>query len=171
MLCHLLLISIVLSTYAFLSCVHSMFHLFIRYVYHIFVAYIFYSSTYHLIYYLSNGSYYISYSVHVIFLYIYYFHGYILYTICYVLISCTVIMYYFHALYYHIIFSYHFIFLYIFIYHVGSYNLMLHNLSSHSNAMLLRSCHIFSHYFLFHACKYQRSGYRKLIRARRHCYH
>ena len=30
MLCHLLLISIVLSTYAFLSCVHSMFHLFIQ---------------------------------------------------------------------------------------------------------------------------------------------
>ena len=93
MLCHLLLISIILSTYAFLSCGHSMFHLFIRYVYHIFIAYIFYSSTYHLIYYLSNGSYYISYPVHVIFLYIYYFHGYILYTICYVLFSCTVIMY------------------------------------------------------------------------------
>ena len=31
LLCHLLLISIVLSTYAFLSCVPSMFHLFISY--------------------------------------------------------------------------------------------------------------------------------------------
>ena len=51
----------------------------------------------------------------------------------------------FHILYYHINFSDHFTFLYIFIYHVGSYNLMLQNLSSHSSAMLLRSYHIFSH--------------------------
>ena len=29
----------------------------------------------------------------------------------------------------------------------------------------------FSYYFLFHARKYQRSGYRKLIRARRRCTH
>ena len=74
---------------SFLALMHF-YHVFIacslysfRYVYHIFISYICYSSTYHLIYYLSNGSYYISYSVHVIFLYIYYFHGYILYTICY----------------------------------------------------------------------------------------
>ena len=39
-------------------------------------------------------------------------------------------------------------------------------------------CHIiyfhlilFIYYFLFHACKYQRSGYRKLLRARRRCTH
>ena len=38
LLCRLLLISIVLNTYAFLSCVPSMFHLFI-YVYHIFISY------------------------------------------------------------------------------------------------------------------------------------
>ena len=57
-----------------------------------------------------------------------------------ILSSCT-----FHILYYHINFSDHFTFLYIFIYHVGSYNLMLQNLSSHSSAMLLRSYHIFSH--------------------------
>ena len=44
-----------------------------------FISFISYSSTYHLIYYLSNGSYYISYSMHVIVVYIYYFHGYILY--------------------------------------------------------------------------------------------
>ena len=92
---------------SFLALMHF-YHVFIacflysfRYVYHIFISYISYSSTYHLIHYLSNGSYYISYSVHVIFLYIYYFHGYILYTIhgyilytiCYVLFSCTVFMY------------------------------------------------------------------------------
>ena len=88
---------------SFLALMHF-YHVFIacslysfRYVYHIFISYISYSSTYHLIYYLSNGSYYISYSVHVIFLYIYYFHGYILYTICYGLFSCTVIMY-FHCI-------------------------------------------------------------------------
>ena len=89
---------------SFLALMHF-YHVFIacslysfRYVYHIFISYISYSSTYHLIYYLSNGSYYISYSVHVIFLYIYYFHGYILYTICYVLFSCTVFMYCDHVL-------------------------------------------------------------------------
>ena len=66
---------------------------------------------------------------------------YFSYTVIFhILSSCT-----FHILYYHINFSYHFTFLYIFIYHVGSYNLMLHNLSSHSSAMLLRSYHIFSH--------------------------
>ena len=128
MLCHLLLISIVLSTYAFLSCVHSMFHLFIQ----VCLSYIF-----------------ISYMTFMV----------IYYTISYVLYSCIVIMYYVHVLisytvflfyfsYYflfHINFSDHFTFLYIFIYHVGLYNLMLQNLSSHSNAMLLISYHIFSH--------------------------
>ena len=98
MLCHLLLVSIILSTYAFLSFGHSMFHLFIKYVYPIFISYISYSSTYHLICYLSNGSYYISYFVHVIFLYIYYFHGYIYYipfVMFYFLVlsSCTVSTY------------------------------------------------------------------------------
>ena len=44
----------------------------------LFISSISYSSTYHWIYYLSNGSYYISYSVHIIVIYIYYFHGYIL---------------------------------------------------------------------------------------------
>ena len=136
------------------------------YFYHIFISYISYSSTYHLIYYLSNGSCYISYSVYVIFLYIYYFHGYILYhLLCsifmycyhvllsctvYVLCSCTNFIYYFPVilfilLSYQINFSDHFTFLYIFIYHVGSYNLMLQNLSSHSSAILLISYHIFSH--------------------------
>ena len=131
---------------SFLALMHF-YHVFIacslysfRYVYHIFMSYISYSSTCHLIYYLSNGSYYISYSVHVICLYIYYFHGYILYTICYVLFSCTVSMYCDH-----INFSDHFAFLYFFIYHVRSYNLMLQNLSSHSSAMLLISYHIFPH--------------------------
>ena len=66
---------------------------------------------------------------------------YFSYTVIFhILSSCT-----FHILYYHINFSDHFTFLYIFIYHVGSYNLMLQNLSSHSSAMLLRSYHIFSH--------------------------
>ena len=130
--------------------------------------------------------------MYVIFVYIYYFHGYILYHLlcsifmyCYhVLSSCTIFiycihvlfMYYFHILFscyiFHITFSFmyctcsytfrvlyfvvsiycihinfsnHFTFLYIFIYPVGSYNLMLQNLSSHSSAMLLRSYHIFSH--------------------------
>ena len=64
-----------------------------RYVYHTFISYISYSSTYHLIYYLSNGSYSISYYVHVIFLYIYYFHGYILYHLL-----CSIFMYCYHVL-------------------------------------------------------------------------
>ena len=69
------------------------------------------------------------------------FTMYFSYTVIFhILSSCT-----FHILYYHINFSDHFTFLYIFIYHVGSYNLMLQNLSSHSSAMLLRSYHIFSH--------------------------
>ena len=123
MLCHLLLISIVLSTYAFLSCVHSMFHLFIQ----VCLSYI-----------------------HII----YDFHGYILYhLLCsmfmysiHVLISYTVFPFYFSYYFLlHINFLDHFTFLYIFIYHVGSYNLMLQNLSSHSSAMLLISYHIFSH--------------------------
>ena len=90
----------------------------------------------------------------------------IYYSICYVLFSCTVIMYCYrvlssctiftycshvlfiywvHVLFYHINFSYHFTFLYIFIHHVRSYNLMLQNLSSHSSTMLLISHHIFPH--------------------------
>ena len=141
---------------SFLALMHF-YHVFIAcslVCHHTFISYISNSSTYHLIYYLSNGSYYISYSVHVIFVYIYYFHGYILYTICYVLFSCIVFMYCDHVLslytvfpvlYYHINFSDHFTSLYIFIYHVGLYNLMLQNLSSHSSAMLLISYHIFPH--------------------------
>ena len=35
----------------------------------------------------------------------------------------------------------------------------------------LFTCHIQIICFMFHACKYQRSGYRKLIRARRRCTH
>ena len=62
-----------------------------------------------------------------------------------VLFSCTVIVYCFPVLYYHINFSDHFTFLYIIIYHVGSYNLMLQNLTSHSSAMFLISYHIFPH--------------------------
>ena len=147
-----------------------------RYVYHIFISYISYSSTYHLIHYLSNGSYSISYSVHVIFLYIYYFHGYILYhLLCsifmychHVLFSYTVFMYCVHVLisytvflfyfsYYflfHIGFSDHFTFLYIFIYHVGLYNLMLQNLSSHSSAMLhIISFHMsYSNHLFYVSC-------------------
>ena len=177
MLCRLLLISIVLNTYAFLSCGHSMFHLFIRYFYHIFIAYISYSSTYHLIYYLSNGSSYISYSMHVIFLYIYYFHGYILYTICYVLFSCTVFMYCDHVLSSYTVSTYCIIIItfqiilhsYTFSYItsdriISCYKTYHHVLISYSVFMLY-----FSYYFLFHACKYQRNRYRKLIRARRRC--
>ena len=89
-----------------------------RYVYHIFISYISYSSTYHLIYSLSNGSYYISSSVHVIFIYIYYFHGYILYHLlcsifmyCYhLLFSRTVIMYCVHVLISYIVFMYCFMY-------------------------------------------------------------
>ena len=84
---------------SFLALMHF-YHVFIacslysfRYVYHIFISYISYSSTYHLIYYLSNGSYSISYSAHVIFLYIYYFHGYILYHLI-----CSIFMYCYHVL-------------------------------------------------------------------------
>ena len=89
---------------------------------------------------------------HVLYLFIYFsctvlctFH--ILYScifsytvIFHILSSCTC-----HIPYYHINFSDHFTFLYIFLFPVESYNLMLQNLSSHSNAMLLKSYHIFSH--------------------------
>ena len=95
-----------------------------------------------------------------------------------VLFSYIVFMLYFsYYFFFHINFSDHFTLLYIFIYHVGLYTLMLQNLSSHNSAMLLISYHIFSTchihiiYFMFHACKYQRNGYRKLIRARRRCTH
>ena len=59
-----------------------------------FISFISYSSTYHLIYYISNGSYYISYFVHVIVIYIYYFHGYILYhLLCSIFMYCSCIVF------------------------------------------------------------------------------
>ena len=63
----------------------------------------------------------------------------IYYTICYVLCSCTVIMYCSCT---NFIYCFPVI---LFMYHVGSYNLMLQHLSSHSSAILLISYHIFSH--------------------------
>ena len=63
-----------------------------------------------------------------------------------VLFSYTVFLFYFSYYFlFHINFLDYFTFLCIFIHHVGSYNLMLQNLSSHSSAMLLISYHIFSH--------------------------
>ena len=140
MLCHLLLISIVFSTYAFLSCDHSMFHLVIQVcLSYIHIIYDFHGYIlYHLLYSISMYCYHVLLSYTVI---IYYFH---------VLLSCTVI-YCDHILFSRIVIMYRHI-LYsctvsctIFIYHVRLYNLMLQNLSSHSSAMLLISYHIFSH--------------------------
>ena len=88
----------------------------------------------------------VSCTVHVLFSYtvfLLYFSYYFLFHILYLFIyfSCTILCT-FHILHYHINFSDHITFLYIFIYHIGSYNLMLQNLSSHSSTMLLRSYHI-----------------------------
>ena len=152
---------------SFLALMHF-YHVFIacslysfRYVYYIFISYISYSSTYHLIYHLSNGSYYISYFVHVIFLYLYDFHDYILYhllcSICiyyyHVLSSCTNFIYCISCYTFHITFS--------FMYCTCSYTFRVIDtlilvlvysviLSSHSRAMLLISCHIFSTFYLFY---------------------
>ena len=141
MLFYLLLISIVLSTYAFLTCVHSTFHLVIQVcLSYIHIIYDFHGYIlYHLLCSISMYCYHVPLSYNVI---IYCFH---------VLFSYTVFLLYFsyyflfHVLYFFIYFSDHFTFSYIFIYHVGLYNLMLQNLSSHSSAMLLISYHIFSH--------------------------
>ena len=90
--------------------------------------------------------------VHILFVYCTLYFSYTVFMYCFIYchISYTVIFHIlssctFHIPYYHINFSDHFTFLYIFLYPVGSYNLMLQNLSSHSSAMLLRSYHIFSH--------------------------
>ena len=87
---------------------------------------------------------------HIRYCHIIYFH--LILFIYYFLFHACTCSYTFHVLYFvlsiyciHINFSDHFTFLYIFIYHVGSYNLMLQNLSSHNSVMLLRSYHIFSH--------------------------
>ena len=157
MLCYLLLISIVLSTYAFLTCVHSMFHLVIQVcLSYIHIIYDFHGYIlYHLLCSISMYCYHVPLSYTVI---MYCFHIllsctaiYCIHVLFHVLFSYTVFLLYFsyyflfHVLYLFIYFSNHFTFLYIFIYHVGLYNLMVQNLSSHSSAMLLISYHIFSH--------------------------
>ena len=102
----------------------------------------------------------------------------IYYTICYVLFSCTVIMYSFHILFIllslsctvlvHIIFvSLTLCFLYLYTCHtiIAWQCYASHIISS------LFTCHNQIIYFMFHACKYQRSGYMRLIKARRRYTH
>ena len=118
--------------HVFLACSISSF----RYVYHIFISYISYSSTYHLIYSLSNGSYYISSSVHVIFVYIYYLLYHLL---------CFIFMYYYHVLFSRTVIMYYVYVLISYTFRViDTLLLVLVYLSSHSNAMLLILCHIFN---------------------------
>ena len=94
MLCHLLLISIVLSTYSFLSCDHSMFHLIIQVcLSYIHIIYDFHGYIlYHLLCSISMYCYHVLSSYTVI---MYYFH---------ILLSCAVI-YCIHVLF-HVLFSY-----------------------------------------------------------------
>ena len=109
--------------------------------YHVFIACSIYSLGMSIIY-----SCHITYAVHVIFLYIYYFHAYILYHLL-----CSILIYYYHVLFMycvHVLISY-----IVFMYCTCSYTfrvidtllLVLVYLSSHSHAMLLISYHIFSH--------------------------
>ena len=156
--------------------------------------------------------------MHVKFVYIYYFHGYIIYHLlcsifmyCYhVLFSCTIIMYCFHILLsctvfmycHHVLFVY-FIYICTFLfyhilcafvyflyfscvglkpilsYHISrrsirlilllSYHILLYAFTYAFMYFHILYCHIiyfhlilFIYHFLFHACEYQRSGYRKL---------
>ena len=176
---------------SFLALMHF-YHVFIacsiysfRYVYNIFISYISYSSTYHLIYSLSNG-----FILHIIFcachicihillswLYtipfiMFYFH---------VLFSRTVIMYYVHVL-----ISYT-VFMYCFMYCTCSYTfrvidtllLVLVYLSLHRNVMLLILCHIFNLWhlhilviFFYVSCLHKPYKWiQETIRARRYCTH
>ena len=78
----------------------------------------------------------------------------IYYIICYVLFSCIVIMYCFHVLFSCTVYVQCSCTNFIYCIHV-----LFHVLFSYTVFLLY-----FSYYFLFHACKYQRSGYRKLIK-------
>ena len=97
MLCHLLFISIVLSTYAFLSCVHSMFHLVIQVcLSYIHIIYYFHGYIlYHLLCSISMYCYHVPLSYTVI---MYCFH---------ILLSCTII-YWVHVLLSYTVFMLHF---------------------------------------------------------------
>ena len=134
-LCHLLLISIVLSTYAFLSCDHSMFHLVIQVcLSYIHIIYDFHGYIlYHLLCSISMYCYHVLLSYTVI---IYCFH---------ILLSCTVI-YCIHILF-HVLFSYimsdciiscyrtyHHIVVLCFSYHIISFHM------SYSNHLVYVSC-------------------------------
>ena len=141
MLCYLLLISIVLSTYAFLSCVHSMFHLFIQVcLSYIHIIYDFHGYIlYHLLCSMFMYSFHIQFSCftfHITFSFILTFqiilHSY---TFSYIMSDRIISCYR----------TYHHIEILCFSDHNISYNLMLQSLSSHSSAMLLISYHIFSH--------------------------
>ena len=124
---HILLsctVHVLCSCTNFIYCIHVMF----MYYFHVLYLFIYFSCT-------------VLYTFHIMYSCTISCPMYFSYTVIFhILSSCT-----FHILYCHINFSDHFTFLYIFIYHVGSYNLMLQNLSSHSSVMLLRSYHIFSH--------------------------
>ena len=137
MYCHRVLFSRTVIMYCsctnFIYCIHVLFMYYFHLLFSCYTFYITFSFMYCTCSYTFRVLYFILsiYCIHVLFHVLCTFH---------ILSYCT-----FHILYYHINFSDHFTFLYIFIYHVGSYNLMLQNLSSHSSDMLLRSYHIFSH--------------------------
>ena len=131
MLCHLLLISIVLSTYAFLSCDHSMFYLVIQVcLSYIHIIYDFHGYIlYHLLCSISLYCYHVLSSYTVI---MYCFH---------ILLSCTVI-YCIHVLFSYIMSdciiscyrTYHHIAVLCFSYHIISFHM------SYSNHLVYVSC-------------------------------
>ena len=135
MLYYLLLTSIVLSTYAFLSCVNSMFHLFIQVcLSYIHIIYDFHGYIlYHLLCSVFMYSFHILFSCftfHITFSFMLTFqiilHSY---TFSYIMLDRIISCYR----------TCHHIAILCFSDHNISYNFMLQNLSSHSNTMLLRS--------------------------------